>query len=50
MGKVNADMARIATGTFQMLPKIETILTGKDVRDGNVRRTVFHEIRAGKMR
>jgi hypothetical protein len=36
MGKVNADMARIATWTFQMLPKIEAPLEGEDVRDGNV--------------
>jgi hypothetical protein len=32
-----------------MLPRIEAILAGEDVRDGNVGRTVFHEIRDGKM-
>lgn len=49
ISKVNADMAHIATWTFPMLPKIEAILAGIDVRDGNVERTVFHEIRDGKI-
>ncbi|KAF2832484.1 putative benzoate 4-monooxygenase cytochrome P450 [Ophiobolus disseminans] len=48
MARFNADMARINTWTHQMLPKIVRILAGEDEKR-DVQRTVFHEIRDGKM-